>query len=85
MTPLSFRRALGLGASAGLATGLCGTLLWRTGLAAVVEEGRTARFLCFLGATAAAWLLEASVLGGAVRQAAMSSSYMVRASAISAS
>ena len=86
MTPLSFRRALGLGASAGfaraaaalllglaaLATGLCGTLLWRTGLAAVVEEGRTARFLCFLGATAAAWLLEASVLGGAVRQAAMS-------------
>jgi hypothetical protein len=86
VTPLSFRRALGLGASAGfaraapalllglaaLATSLCATLLWRSGVAAVAQEGQTARFVCFLGATAAAWLLEASVLGGAVRQAALS-------------
>jgi hypothetical protein len=84
--PLSFRRALGLGASAGfaragpaltlglaaLATGVCATLFWRSGLAALAERGQTARFLCFLGATAAAWLLEASVLGGGVRQAALS-------------
>jgi hypothetical protein len=84
VTPVSFRRALGLGVSTGLAraapglmlglaalaTTLCTTLSWRSGLAAVAGPGQAARFLCFLGATAAAWLLEATVLGGAVRQGA---------------
>jgi hypothetical protein len=86
VTPVSFRSALGLGAATGfaraspalllglaaLATGVCAALLWRSGLAVVGGGGQTPRFLCFLGATAAAWLLEASILGGAVRQAALS-------------
>lgn len=85
MRPLSFRRALGLGVSAGfaraapalllglsaLATALCSRWLWRSGFAAASGRGHAA-FLCLLGATAVAWLLEATVLGGAVRQGAFS-------------
>jgi hypothetical protein len=85
VTPLTFRRALGLGVSTGLAraapglvlglaalaTALCTTLSWRSGLGAVAGRGEAARFLCCLGATAVAWLLEANVLGGAVRQGAL--------------
>jgi len=82
VTPLSFRRALGLGLSTGfahaapglllglavVATALCGSWLWRIGLLAALGGGHAGRLLVVLGATVLAWLLEATVLGGAVRQ-----------------
>ena len=82
MTKVTFRRALGVGASvafsraepvlllglAALASTLCTSLLWLNGLATLVDDGARARFLGLLVAAAAAWLLEAAILGGAVQQ-----------------
>lgn len=84
MTELPFRRALGLGASAAflraapalvlglaaLASTACAALLWVNGLAALVDDGAKGRLTGLLVAAAAAWVLEAAVLAGAVRQAA---------------
>ncbi len=84
MTPVSFGRALRLGVStafdhaapvllvalAACAATLCSTLLWVTGLAAVVSDGARARLASVLVALAVAWVLQALVLGGAVQQAA---------------
>lgn len=83
MRPVSFARALGLGAStafsraappvllsvAAAAVTLCVSLLWLTGLASVVSARVGERFWGALAAAVVAWLLQASVLGGAVRQA----------------
>lgn len=84
MTELPFRRALGLGASAAfsraapalllglaaLASTSCVTLLWVNGLASLGDDGARRRLVGLLVAAAAAWVLEAAVLAGAVRQAA---------------
>ncbi len=83
MTPVTFGRALLLGASTGfsraappLLLGLavaagtgCGTLLWVAGLASLVDSGVRVRFMGLLVAAVAAWVLQAAILGGAVQQA----------------
>jgi hypothetical protein len=84
MTPVSFRRALGLGFSGAfahaapallvglgaLASTLCTSLLWLQGFSALVDGSANSRLVGLALATLAAWLLEAAVLGAAVRQAA---------------
>jgi hypothetical protein len=84
VSPVTFRRALGLGASTtfsraaaplvlGLAAAsgtLCTRLLWVAGLASLEDDGARVRFGGLLVATAVAWGLQASVLGGALQQAA---------------
>jgi hypothetical protein len=83
VTQVSFRRALGLGATtafsrasaplllglAALSSSLCSTLLSMTGVAALVDGGARVRFVGLLVAALVAWVLQASVLGGAVQQA----------------
>jgi hypothetical protein len=83
VSPVTFRRAFGLGASttfsraaaplvlglAAAASTLCTRLLWVAGLASLLDDGARLRFGGLLLATAVAWGLQASVLGGAVQQA----------------
>jgi len=83
VTPVTFGRALALGASTtfsraapvlllGLAAAsgaLCSTLLWVTGLASLLDASERVRFLGLLVAALVAWMLQAAVLGGAVHQA----------------
>jgi hypothetical protein len=83
VTEVSFRRALGLGASAAfsraapalllglavLAGTCCITLLWLNGLGSLVHGGAKARLLALLLGAVLAWVLQAALLGGAVRQA----------------
>lgn len=83
MKPLSFGRALRLGASTAfgraappvllaLAAGgvtACLSLLWVSGLASLFFDGAGLRPAAALVAAVVAWVLQASVLGGGVQQA----------------
>lgn len=83
MTPLRFGRALALGAdgafsrpgpalllgAASASSTFCTTLLWMTGLAALLEGGARRRLLGLAVAAVVSWLLQAVILGGAVHQA----------------
>gem|GEM_PF-4856171 len=83
MKPLSFGRALRLGASTAFCRAappvllalaaavwtLCLGLLWVTGFASLLSAGAGERFWAALVAVVAAWVLQACVLGGAAQQA----------------
>jgi hypothetical protein len=82
VTPLRFGRALALGAANGFSrpgpalllgaasacSSVCATLLWMTGLAALLEGGVHKRLLGLVVAALMSWLLQAAILGGAVHQ-----------------